>query len=146
MEHTMVHPTPDLAQLSTATVVHLFVALGALALGPVALTARKGTPVHRAAGYTWVLLMLAAAVSSLFIHGGRLPNLAGFSPIHLLSVYTLVMLTIAMVAIFQRRISAHRRAMKGLYLGACLGAGAFALLPGRFLGDLVWHHTLGLLA
>jgi uncharacterized membrane protein len=32
-------------------------------------------------------------------------------------------------------IRAHHRTMLGLYLGACLGAGAFALLPGRLLGQ-----------
>ena len=39
---------------------------------------------------------------------------------------------------------AHRRWMRGSYIGGCMVAGAFALLPGRYLGDLVWHHALWL--
>jgi hypothetical protein len=30
-------------------------------------------------------------------------------------------------------------------LACCVLAGAFTLLPGRCLGDLLWHHALGLL-
>ena len=33
-------------------------------------------------------------------------------------------------------MTAHRR-------GACVVAGAFTLLPSRFLGQLVWHQWLG---
>jgi hypothetical protein len=29
--------------------------------------------------------------------------------------------------------------------GAALLAGAFALLPERYLGSLLWHHALGVL-
>ena len=28
--------------------------------------------------------------------------------------------------------------MTGLYIGACVVAGLFTLLPGRFLGSLLW--------
>jgi uncharacterized membrane protein len=35
--------------------------------------------------------------------------------------------------------------MLGLYLGACIGAGVFTLLPSRILGQLVWGQWLGLL-
>jgi hypothetical protein len=35
--------------------------------------------------------------------------------------------------------------MWGVYLGACVTAGAFALLPGRFLGNLLWRDALGLI-
>jgi uncharacterized membrane protein len=40
-------------------------------------------------------------------------------------------------------VAAHRSNMRGLYLGACALAGVFAFLPGRFLGRLLWQHTLG---
>jgi uncharacterized membrane protein len=35
--------------------------------------------------------------------------------------------------------------MVSLYLGACVTAGAFTLLPGRYLGQLIWGQWLGLL-
>jgi uncharacterized membrane protein len=34
--------------------------------------------------------------------------------------------------------------MQSLY-ASLLIAGAFTLLPGRYLGSLLWHHTLGLI-
>ena len=33
--------------------------------------------------------------------------------------------------------------MQGVYLGACVIAGFFTLVPGRYLGDLIWVHGLG---
>lgn len=134
---------PAAAALTPAVQWHLIAALGALLLGPMALWARKGSPRHRMAGYLWVVLMLAAALSSVFIRDFRLPNLAGYTPIHLLTVFTFGSLGVAMWAIWRRRINAHRRTMQGLYIGGCLVAGAFTLLPGRFLGQLLWRQTLG---
>ena len=134
----------SLVSLSPAIVVHLFLAGGALVLGPLALSARKGTPLHRAAGYAWVALMLGAALSSVFIRDFRLPNLAGYTPIHALTAATFLGVGRGLYYILQRRIGAHRKTMWSVYLGGCVGAGAFALMPGRFLGDLLWHHALAL--
>jgi uncharacterized membrane protein len=131
--------------MSPAVVIHLVFALGALVTGPLALLARKGTRWHRASGYMWVTLMLGAALSSLFIRDFRLPNLAGYTPIHLITVGTIVGLAGAMYAIANRNIKKHRQAMWGSYLGGCVVAGMFALLPGRFLGNWLWHQTLGLI-
>jgi uncharacterized membrane protein len=127
----------------------LFAALAALALGPVALWARRqgaARPrLHRAAGYAWVTLMLATAVSALFIRDFRLPNLAGYTAIHLFVPYTLAGLFLALRHLFRGNLALHRKHMLGLYFGACVGAGLFTLLPGRYLGQLVWGHWLGLL-
>ena len=78
----------NLSSLSPAIVIHLFLAVAALGLGPVALRARKGTRLHRAAGYGWVTLMLGAALSSVFIRDFDLPNVWGYTPIHILTVAT----------------------------------------------------------
>jgi uncharacterized membrane protein len=80
----------------------------------------------------------------VFIRDFRLPNLAGYTPIHILTVTTLAGLGYGIWHIVNRRVAAHRQAMWKVYLFGCLGAGSFALLPGRYLGDLVWHHALGL--
>lgn len=124
--------------------IHLSLALAALALGPVALGARKGSRLHRATGYAWVTLMLGAALSSLFIRDFRLPNLAGYTPIHLLALGTFAGIGVALVHIARRKVQAHRQAMWSVYLGGCVAAGVFALLPGRRLGFLLWHQALGL--
>jgi uncharacterized membrane protein len=36
----------------------------------------------------------------------------------------------------------HQKAMRGTFWGGCV-AGLFALAPGRFLGQWLWHHALG---
>jgi uncharacterized membrane protein len=136
--------TASLSSLSPAVLVHLFLAVAALVLGPVALQLRKGSRGHRAIGYAWVTLMIGAALSSVFIRDFRLPNVLGYTPIHILTVVTLVGVGLALYAIARRNIVAHRKGMLRAYVGGCIGAGSFALMPGRYLGDLIWHHGLGL--
>jgi uncharacterized membrane protein len=90
------HLTPLIA-------VHLTAALLALATGPVALWARKGRTqrprLHRAFGYAWVAFMLLTAVSAFFIRDHRLPNLGGFTFIHLFIPLTLGSLFVAFRAL-----------------------------------------------
>jgi uncharacterized membrane protein len=137
-------------ELTPAIAIHMTAALGALATGPVALWARKGAAqrpkLHRAFGYAWVTLMVITAVSALFIRGGQLPNIAGYSPIHLLVPLTLFGLYGSFRYLAQGNIAKHRQIMQILYYGACVVAGAFTLLPGRLLGELIWVDWLGLLS
>lgn len=133
----------SLAALPLSIQLHLAAAVGALVLGPVALWSRKGSPMHRGAGYVWVGLMLAAAVTSLFIRDFRQPNVAGYTVIHLVTLLTFAGVGAGITAAVQRRIGVHRKAMRRTYLGGCLVAGAFALLPSRFLGHWLWVQTLG---
>jgi uncharacterized membrane protein len=125
--------------------VHLVAALGALALGIVILTRRKGTGSHRALGWAWVVLMTTAALTAAFIRDYRLPNIGGFTPIHLFVISTLWYLPRAVWHARRGQIAAHRSEMRSLYLWACVLAGLFTLLPGRFLGNLLWRDTLALI-
>ncbi len=131
------------AELPLATAIHLGAAVSALVLGPFALWSVKGSPLHRGAGRLWVLLMAAAAVSALFIRSTNLPNFHGFSPIHLLILSTAYGLGRGLLEVRRGRIAAHRRSMRLTYVAGCVVAGAFTLLPGRFLGDLLWRQALG---
>lgn len=128
------HFTPAIA-------IHASAALAATAIGPVALWARRGRAqrprLHRAAGYAWVTLMVAAAVSALFIQATLGPRWGGFGPIHLFIPVTLGMLVLAFRYLLRGNIAGHRQTMQRLYLGACVIAGFFTLLPGRLLGQLV---------
>ena len=128
--------------------IHAAAALAALLIGPVALWARQGAMqrprVHRAAGYAWVTLMVAAAVSALFITGGGGPRWGHFGLIHLLIPVTLAGLARSFVHLARGRIAAHRALMQQLYVGACIVAGVFTLLPGRLLGHALWRQ-LGLI-
>ena len=136
-------------QMTPVIAIHLSAALGALAIGPVALWARLGLKqrprLHRAFGYAWVTLMLGAATSAIFIRDTSLPNLAGYTPIHLLVPLTYLGLFGAFMALARGNIPRHRQLMKVLYVGACVVAGLFTLLPSRYLGQLVWHQWLGLI-
>lgn len=125
--------------------VHLVSAVGALLLGLVLLLRRKGTAGHRGLGYSWVLLMGTAAVSSAFIRADRLPNIAGFSPIHLFTVAVAVMLPLAIWHARQGRVQLHRKLMRNMYVGGCVVAGLFAFAPGRVLHQMLMG-SLGQLA
>lgn len=129
-----------LASLSPQVLIHLFASLGALVIGPIALWARwriHRPRLHRAFGYAWVTLMLISAGSAAFIHS-HFPQWWRFSWIHLLIPVTLLGLFCAFWFLTQGQIAGHRKAMLSVYLGACLGAGVFTLLPGRFLGQFIW--------
>lgn len=124
---------------------HMISALTALALGVVILARGKGTTSHRALGWAWVLVMGTAAVTSAFIRDYHLPNLWGFTPIHGFTLLTGVMLPYAIWNARRGNIAAHRTTMRRLYAGGCVIAGIFTLLPGRFLGRVLWN-SLGLVA
>lgn len=136
-------------QLTPLIAVHMSAALGAIALGPVALWARRGATqrprLHRAFGYAWVTLMLVTALSAVFIRDYTMPNIAGYTPIHLLVPTVLFSLYGAFRKLFRGDVAGHAWIMRRLYLGACIVAGAFTLLPSRYLGGLVWGQLRGLL-
>jgi uncharacterized membrane protein len=133
--------------LNPIIAIHMTAALLAIATGPVALWARKGRQqrprLHRAFGYAWVTLMLVAAISAIFIKAGAGPSWNGFGIIHLLVPVTLFGLFGAFWFLYKGNINGHRKTMQRLYIGACLVAGGFTLLPGRYLGDLVFKQWLG---
>ena len=135
-------------QLTPIIAVHATAAILAIVTGPVALWARKSSEqrpkLHRAFGYAWVTLMLITAISAMFITGGPGPRLAGFGLIHLLVPVTLFGLFGAFWFLFKGNIKGHRKTMQNLYVGACVVAGSFTLLPERYLGNLVFHQWLGL--
>ena len=136
--------------MSPTIAVHLSAVLGATAIGPVALWARRARAprprLHRAAGYAWVTLMLVAATSAIFIRDFRLPNINGYTPIHILIPVVYGMLALAFWFLARGSITGHRKTMQRLYIGACGVAGAFTLLPGRYLGNLVFGQWLGLIS
>jgi len=133
---------PGLLQRHPLIFFHLVTAVGALLLGLLLLSRRKGTFSHRTLGWIWVLLMGSTALASTFIRDYRLPNLFGYTPIHLLTLTVAVLLPLAVAYVRRGNLRGHRRTMTGLYIGACIVAGLFTLLPGRFLGSLLWGTPL----
>ena len=118
--------------------IHLAAALSAVVIGPVALWARRGATqrprLHRGAGYAWVTLMAATALSALFIPATQGPQWGSFGLIHLLVPVTAGSLAYSFACLVQRNHTGHRRMMQSTYIGACLVAGAFTLMPDRLLG------------
>jgi len=71
--------------------------------------APKGTIPHRTIGWIWVTLMTVIALSAFFIHEIRL--VGPFSPIHLLAIFTLTTLPLAVRHARGHRVDRHRRAL-----------------------------------
>ncbi len=117
---------------------HAFAAISAFALGLVQFVAPKGTLPHRTVGWIWVSLMLIVAVSSFWIHGIKLWG--PWSPIHLLSIFSLVMLPLAVYAAHKHKVATHKRAMISIFLGALVIAGIFTFLPGRVMHTVAFGH------
>ena len=120
-----------LLNASPAIQFHAFAAIAAFGLGLVQFAAPKGTLPHRTVGWIWVALMTVVAVSAFFIHQIRLWG--QWSPIHLLAVFTLIMLPIAVWHAHRHAVARHRNNMVGLFMGALLIAGAFTFMPGRIM-------------
>ena len=130
---------PDFSPLWATTLPiapHAVMALLALALGGAQLVAPKGTGVHRGVGYVWAGLMIGAAISALFIHEIR--AWGRFSPIHLLVAVVLIGLWVGINAARRGNIRRHRIVMRLLFFSALVVAGAFTLLPGRVMHQVVF--------
>ena len=125
-----------LLDAAPAIPLHAFAAMAAFALGAVQLAAPKGTLPHRTLGWIWVGLMLAVAISSFWIHQIRL--VGPWSPIHLLSIFTLAMLPLGVWRAHRHEVTAHRRIMISLFCGALVIAGLFTLVPGRIMHAVVF--------
>ncbi len=123
-----------LLNASTAIQIHAVAAILAFGLGVVQFAAPKGTLPHRSLGWLWVIIMMVVAVSSLWIHEIRL--LGPWSPIHLISLWVIASLPLAVIAARHHRIVSHKRAMIGLFTGGLLLAGAFTFLPGRLMPEV----------
>ena len=121
--------------LTLASSIHLAAVVPAVVVGTFQLAAPKGTRPHKAFGWTWVVAMAVAAISSFWIMEQQ--KGAGWSWIHLLSVWVLACLCISIWQIRRGNVRAHKRFMIGVYIGM-IAAGAGALMPGRFLAQLLF--------
>ena len=125
-----------LLEAAPAIPLHAFAAMAAFVLGLVQFSAPNGTLPHRTIGWIWVGLMAVVAASSFWIHQIRL--VGPFSPIHLLSIFTLVMLPLAVWRAHTHRVADHRRIMIMTFVGALVIAGLFTLMPGRIMHRVIF--------
>ena len=111
--------------------IHAACAFLALIIGAIQLSRTKGDWLHRIMGRTWVAFMAVVARSSFFIWTIRLWWL--FSPIHLISIFTLVMLWLGVRFARRGDIKHHMRVMELMYFLALIVTGLLTFLPGRIM-------------
>jgi len=119
-----------------AVTIHVATVLPAIPLGGYLLLAPKGTKWHKKLGKLWVALMLATALSAVFInYGGGLDFAIG--PIHIFVPMTL-WASYKLVATARRGdMKGHKKEILSLYLGALMIPGIASIaIPGRLMN--VW--------
>ncbi len=119
-------------QIPTNVWVHIATIGVALVLTPVMLLRRRGDRLHRMLGYIWVAAMALTAAISFDIRqimGGS------FSPIHALSLWTIIQVPLIVWRARQHDIVRHRSAVRGMVVGALLIAGFFTFPFGRLMGN-----------
>ena len=118
--------------------LHAGAAVAALLVGGMQILARKGTAAHRWLGYAWVALMATVAIGSFGIHETN--QWHGYSLIHLLSVYVLISLVLAIRAAWRHDILTHKRTMQSMYFFGLIVAGAFTFVPGRIMHSVLFGN------
>ena len=83
-------------------------------------------------------IMATVAVTSFWIHDLRVWG--PWSPIHLLAIFTLVMLPLAVLHARRHDVRRHRKAMTALFTGALVIAGVFTFMPGRIMHAVVFGN------
>ena len=108
--------------------LHTGLAAVSVLVGAAVLMRRKGTRAHKLLGRIWLAAMVGVAVSSFWIFEIR--RGAGPSWIHLLSVWTLISLALAVWFIRRGNVRAHQGFMAGTFAGLAI---AGLLAGGRHL-------------
>lgn len=109
--------------------LHAVAALLALLIGPFAIYRKRRDILHKTLGYIWIVAMLTVAISSFWISSFGV--IGPFSPIHLLSIWTIFVVFRAIHFARLGKIVAHSEMLKWLYWGGLWVAFALNFLPGR---------------
>ena len=115
--------------------VHAIMAIIAVILGGIQLSMKKGGAIHKLLGRIWVGIMMFVAISSFFIHEIKLWG--AYSPIHLLSLWTIFILGVGIYYVRVGNIKRHKQTMITLYFFALIVAGFFTLYPGRIMHQIL---------
>ncbi len=116
--------------------LHALAALLAVVLGGIQLAMKKGTSLHKALGWIWTVIMAIVAITSFFIHEIKLWG--QYSPIHLLSLWTLISLGLAIYFAKTGKIKRHKQVMVALYGFGLILTGFFTLMPGRVMHQIIF--------
>lgn len=118
--------------------VHALSAMAAFVLGTVQFLAPKGTLPHRTLGLIWIVLLVLVVATSwmtVWMFGE-----IRFSPIHVLSAITTIGLTGGIINLLRggADLKRHAGAFRAIYIFGLVIAGAFTLMPGRIMHDVVF--------
>jgi len=116
--------------------LHALAALLAVILGGIQLAMKKGTRLHKALGWIWTVIMAVVAITSFFIHEIKLWG--QYSPIHLLSLWTLISLGLAIYFAKIGKIKRHKQVMVALYGFGLILTGFFTMMPGRVMHQIIF--------
>ena len=114
---------------------HAILAMIAIILGGIQLSMKKGGAIHKLLGRIWVGLMMIVAITSLFIHEIKLWG--AYSPIHLLSLWTIFILGVGIYYVRVGNIKRHKQVMIATYFFALILTGFFTLMPGRVMHQIL---------
>jgi len=113
--------------------VHLAIILSAFPLSIMQFALPKGTPLHRAIGYTWCALLFAASAISYGIHEIN----GGLSPPHYVAISSFILLPTIVFLARKGWHAAHRAVVLSYVLFFLVFAGLFTFIPGRAMGNLL---------
>ncbi|MCC9174554.1 DUF2306 domain-containing protein [Arthrobacter sp. zg-Y179] len=123
--------------LNLLIATHAVAALYALAIGPINILRRRRDRTHRILGYTWAGAMYYVCGCSFWIVSD-----GHFSWLHGLSAFTIVTVSLGILAAVRRNIKWHRMNMIGSYFGL-LAAFVFAtIVPSRNIPRLLASDPL----
>ena len=113
---------------------HFYFAIAAFLTGAFQLLRKKGTTSHKILGKIWVVMMFIICLTSFWIKE-VMPNgiFWGYSPIHLLSVFVIIQISLGVHFARVGNILGHKKCMTYTYVGGLLIAGAFTFYPDRLL-------------
>ena len=116
--------------------LHAIAAIVAIIIGAVQLCIKKGGFIHKILGRLWIGLMLLVSFSSFFIH--KIELWGRYSPIHLLSLWTIFSVGLAIYYARVGNIKRHKQVMVALYGFALILTGVFTLLPCRVMHQVIF--------
>ena len=115
--------------------LHAIMAMIAIILGGIQLSMKKSGLIHKLLGRIWVGIMLIVAITSFFIHEIKLWG--AYSPIHLLSLWTIFSLGLGIYFVRVGNIKRHKQVMITLYFFALILTGFFTFMPGRVMHQIL---------
>ena len=115
--------------------IHAIMAMIAIILGGIQLSMKKGGAIHKLLGRIWLGIMMFVSISSFFIHEIKLWG--AYSPIHLLSLWTIFILGVGIYFVRVGNVKRHKQLMIATYFFALIVAGFFTLYPGRVMHQIL---------